>query len=724
MSTDLNGNSAAEGLKEANKKMVTDAVVLVIQGEEEEETAKEKYDISNDRPRISTSSFGSKSPEALAPQKPLTGSQSDVQISTYSGQTSPEITNFCPSLDKPLTGSNSPYMPSPDEDISPIMPRTPLMASPGPAVGGEEEEEEIYKIAKAQNKMESQRKKLKFLVLIEWTAFVCIMGTLISSLTVDKLEHFKILDLHLWKWCVLLLVIVSGRLFTEWFMNGLVFLIERNFLLKKKVLYFVYGLKNSVQVCIWLVLVLLSWVLLFHGRIKRSDHTNKILNYVTRALVSFLVGAVIWLIKTVLIMTLAASVNVRSFFDRIQESLYHQYVLQVLSGPPIMELAERIGYTSESLSFRSVKKRKVGGEQQVIDVAKLNKLKQDEVSSWTMKLLSDMVNATKLSTISNTVDEFYDEEDVQKDVEITSEWEAMAAAYQIFRNVAKPGCKYIYEEDLHRFLCKEEVWNVFPLFEGAVVTGKIKKSTLKNWVVNVYRERKSLALTLNDTKAAVKQLNKVVSILLLIMFFMVWLISMGLATTEVVLFISSQIFVFGNTTKAIFEGIIFVFYTHPFDVGDRCVIDGVQMIVEEMNIMTTVFLRYDNQKIYYPNVVLATKCIGNMYRSPDMGDAVEFVVDASTTVETIGALKARIKKYIESKPQHWNPQHRVVVLEIENVDKMKMALYVTHTMNHQDMEEKTNRRSDLILELKKIFEEFNMKYHLLPQEVPASYATM
>lgn len=67
------------------------------------------------------------------------------------------------------------------------------------------------------------------------------------------------------------------------------------------------------------------------------------------------------------------------------------------------------------------------------------------------------------------------------------------------------------------------------------------------------------------------------------------------------------------------------------------------MVVEEMNILTTVFLRYDNEKIFYPNSVLATKPISNFYRSPEMGDSVEFAVDFSTSLETIAALKARIK---------------------------------------------------------------------------------
>lgn len=69
-----------------------------------------------------------------------------------------------------------------------------------------------------------------------------------------------------------------------------------------------------------------------------------------------------------------------------------------------------------------------------------------------------------------------------------------------------------------------------------------------------------------------------------------------------------------------------------------------QMIVEEMNILTTVFLRYDNEKIYYPNSVLATKAISNFYRSPDMKDSLEFSIDFRTPVEKIGALTDKVKK--------------------------------------------------------------------------------
>lgn len=100
--------------------------------------------------------------------------------------------------------------------------------------------------------------------------------------------------------------------------------------------------------------------------------------------------------------------------------------------------------------------------------------------------------------------------------------------------------------------------------------------------VKVYKGRKALAHALTDTKTAVKQLNNLVTGILIVIMIIVWLLLTGIATTKVLVFLSSQlvlaVFVFGNTCKTIFEAIIFVFVMHPFDVGDRCVIDGVQVI--------------------------------------------------------------------------------------------------------------------------------------------------
>ena len=74
-------------------------------------------------------------------------------------------------------------------------------------------------------------------------------------------------------------------------------------------------------------------------------------------------------------------------------------------------------------------------------------------------------------------------------------------------------------------------------------------------------------------------------------------------------------------------------------------------------------------------------------------------------------------RYSERNPQYWHPNFSLVVIEIENVNKIKMGLYVTHTMNFQEFGEKVNRKSELVMEVKRIFEELNIRYSLLPQGV-------
>lgn len=106
--------------------------------------------------------------------------------------------------------------------------------------------------------------------------------------------------------------------------------------------------------------------------------------------------------------------------------------------------------------------------------------------------------------------------------------------------------------------------------------------TLK-FQVNAFRERRALALTLNDTKTAVNKLHRMLNFLVAIIILVIWLLILGIATTKFLLFVSSQVvvvaFIFGNTCKTAFEAIIFLFVMHPFDVGDRCEIDGVQVIL-------------------------------------------------------------------------------------------------------------------------------------------------
>ncbi|XP_058189007.1 mechanosensitive ion channel protein 10-like [Rhododendron vialii] len=616
------------------------------------------------------------------------------------------------------------------EELQPLNPSYTTSDDDDSSSDDDEDDDEDLDVDEGGTGKEKQyrkkkRKKINCLAIIEWALFIVILACLICSL---KLNHVT-WGLETWKWCLMVMVTFSGRLISGWVIGFLVFVIERNFMLRERVLYFVYGLRKSFQSCVWLGLVLLAWTIMFNSKIHKK---NKMLKKVFQALVAVLVGATIWLIKIILVKVLASSFHVATYFDRMKESVFHHYILDTLSGPPVDDdmMAQRQNHhlltASKSLPAKLMKMKKSNvlinskskrfGSRR-LDMEKLRKLSlQRSASAWNVKRLVSYVRSFGLSTISTTVDEFG-----RAESEITSEWEARTTAKRIFKNVAKPGARYIEEEDLMRFLNRVEIHTIFPLFEGALETGTIAKSAFKNWVVRAYFERKGLAHSLNDTKSAVQQLHKLASAVVSVIVIVISLLVMGLATTKLIFFVVTQVVLVGvmfhNTCKTIFESIIFVFVMHPFDIGDRCVIDGVQVVVEEMNILTTVFLRYDNEKIYYPNSVLITKPISNFYRSPEMGDGIDFTIDFNTSMESINALKKAIQIYLESKPKHWNPNHDVIVTAIEDMNKLKMCLCVQHTINHQNFGERSVRMTDLILELKKILGEVGIKYNLLPQEI-------
>ena len=308
----------------------------------------------------------------------------------------------------------------------------------------ENEEEDGNGDTKQAKYRRQKKRKINKGDLIEFILFVIIMTCLICSLTLQTLKHKLTWGLELWKWCLMIMVLFCGRLVSAWVVGFLVFLIERNFMLREKVLYFVYGLRKSFQNCAWLGLVLICWMIMFPDIHKQNIVVKKTFH----GLIAVLTGATIWLLKIVLVKVLASSFHVATFFDRMKESVFHFYILDALSGPPLDE-AERELPRKRGLRHSKTmpaRLREGGGGMgrtlskkgsRRIDMEKLRKLSlEGRATAWSVKKLVNYVKSSGLSTISRTLDDFGAGES-----EISSEWEARTCAQRIFKNVAKPGAK-------------------------------------------------------------------------------------------------------------------------------------------------------------------------------------------------------------------------------------------------------------------------------------------
>ncbi|KAI3991219.1 hypothetical protein MKX01_022440 [Papaver californicum] len=528
-----------------------------------------------------------------------------------------------------------------------------------------------------------------------------LMAAFICSLLIPAIVKQTLWELHLWKWELLILVLICGRLLSGWGIRIVVFFIEQNFLLRKLVLYFVYGVRKAVQNCLWLGLVLMAWHFMFDKTVERQVK-NKVLPYVTKIIVCLLVGTLIWLVKTLFVKVLASSfllmeciiifLSYRStYFDRIQDSLFNQYVIQALSGPPLVEIQ------------RSLQKLQNAGATMPADfmAAAFPEAMSGRISGRVMGSGGLQQRSSRIG-FSGAIPK---QSQTPEQVNVREKH----AAKNIFNNVAKHGSKYIYLQDSMNFMREDEAIKTINIFEGAkgncnntsirnIKDKKVSKSALKNWVVNAFRERRALALTLTDTKTAVKNIHHIVNCIVGVIILIIWLLILGIILSI------SLVFIFGNTCKTMFEAIIFLFVMHPFDVGDRCETDGVQMIIEEMNILTTVFLRFDDQKITYPNTVLATMSI----------ESIDIGIHLSTPAEKLAIFKQKITGYIEGKLDHWYPSPMLVVRD--ELNRLKVSIWCQHRMNHQDMGEYA-RRAGIVEEMIKVMRDLEIEYRMLPLDV-------
>jgi small-conductance mechanosensitive channel len=99
------------------------------------------------------------------------------------------------------------------------------------------------------------------------------------------------------------------------------------------------------------------------------------------------------------------------------------------------------------------------------------------------------------------------------------------------------------------------------------------------------------------------------------------------------------LFAIGDIVKNLVESVIFLFFTHPYDVGDRVIIGGETLNVKEFGLMSTTFTKWDGSEIYSPNRILGAKDIHNMKRSGPMAEEIPISVGIATSQAKLDKLK-------------------------------------------------------------------------------------
>lgn len=96
------------------------------------------------------------------------------------------------------------------------------------------------------------------------------------------------------------------------------------------------------------------------------------------------------------------------------------------------------------------------------------------------------------------------------------------------------------------------------------------------------KERRALEVSLSDSKAAFKTLNRNLSFTVGLVTFATWLVIIkNLATMNLFMFVISVLGIFvivaGDPIKTYINSVLFFLYDNPVDIGDACTVQGEEV---------------------------------------------------------------------------------------------------------------------------------------------------
>jgi hypothetical protein len=167
--------------------------------------------------------------------------------------------------------------------------------------------------------------------------------------------------------------------------------------------------------------------------------------------------------------------------------------------------------------------------------------------------------------------------------------------------------------------------------------GHLSLREMKESVVAIFKERKNMAQSLKDTDSIVGSLEFGIGVaahfVMGAIYLLVWGVDIlkGFSTFSAT--VLALTFVFGQSVRALYESMLFLFIVHPIDVGDTVEIEGLLYTVKQLRLMSTCLVRTSGERNYYPNTRLITLPIINLTRSERRCETARFCVDAGAGAE-------------------------------------------------------------------------------------------
>jgi len=166
--------------------------------------------------------------------------------------------------------------------------------------------------------------------------------------------------------------------------------------------------------------------------------------------------------------------------------------------------------------------------------------------------------------------------------------------------------------------------------------------------------------------------------------------------------------VIGPTAQEVLASVIFLFIKHPYDVGDRVQINKDIYIVQEINLLSTVFIDGSSAYLQAPNNILNTLWIQNIRRSKEMSETFTFDVAYKTTFSDLERLRDIMLAFLEKEQRDFHAVFDLTVKDFPDQSMMTLSAGIKYKSNWQQDSLKVKRRNRWLCALKTALAEANV----------------
>ncbi|KAF7682735.1 Mechanosensitive ion channel protein 10 [Astathelohania contejeani] len=279
-------------------------------------------------------------------------------------------------------------------------------------------------------------------------------------------------------------------------------------------------------------------------------------------------------------------------------------------------------------------------------------------------------------------------------------------------------------EPISKSISMETLANTFPLRDASELfrilsfnahCKKMGKTTFKANIKQIQNERFNLYRSIDDYLSLIFKCNRAMLVLEIVFFYMILTECYKLEFFYISILISLIVFSIRTTIEDIYESFFFIVFSHPYDAGDRVFLDDENLIVRQINLVSTEFEKWNGERVIMSNRYVCTKILRNIKRSLPQQWRLILNISASTKKSKLCEIKKDLYDFVNRSDKYISV--RMNINELQDCNMMQLYVDFQHIRNFQNGYFMWKNHSRYIRRLMKLLSDNNIHYFPIAFEI-------